>query len=159
MYSGKASDQCNSSCLVEKPGQTGCKSNNVNHYRTRFIYNSNVKPKLIEASLARKSSDSIAHVKKVVKTGSLNSGMIPKTCMKQSNSQSNVSSIIIGSAQHNLSPPAVQPVASSVKGVRNDVRDDQPIGVEQPRAEVIQNTVTGPGLYLNIAQDTGSNNL
>ena len=35
----------------------------VKHYRTRFFYNSSVRPKVIESSLARKSSDNIAHVK------------------------------------------------------------------------------------------------
>ena len=63
---GNASNKCGSSYVVEKPGKNGCKSNNLIRYRTRLFYNSSVKPKVIEASLARKSKDSI--VKNAVKT-------------------------------------------------------------------------------------------
>ena len=62
---GNASNKCDSGYVVEKPGKNVCKSNNVIFYRTRFFYNCSVKPKVIEASLARKSSDSIVHVKRL----------------------------------------------------------------------------------------------
>ena len=59
----KTSVKGDASHIFEKPGKHESKSSNVKHYRTRFFYNSSVKPKVIEASLARKSSDSITHVK------------------------------------------------------------------------------------------------
>ena len=67
----KSSVKADASHIFEKPRKHECKSSNVKHYRTRFFYNSSVKPKVIEASLARKSSDSITHVKMLSRPGVL----------------------------------------------------------------------------------------
>ena len=60
----KSSVKGDTSYIFEKPRKYECQKSNVKHYRTRFFYNSSVNPKVIEASLARRSSNSITHVKK-----------------------------------------------------------------------------------------------
>ena len=77
--------------------------------------------------MARKSSDSITHVKNVVKTRSFNLGSTPKRCQNQNCSDVNVSSVVKNGTQCNLSPPCVYPVVSSSNG-NNNVRDEQNLG-------------------------------
>ena len=141
--------------IFEKPGEHGCKSSNVKHYRTRFFYNSSVKPKVIEASLARKSSDSTTHVKNVVKTRCPYIGFSPKRRQNQICSDINVFSVVKNGAQRNLST-LVHSVASSSNG-SNNVRDKQISGVEQTHVEVKQGIVLGRGLNPIMAQHSAHN--
>ena len=79
----KSSVKGDTSHIFEKPRKYECQKSNVKHYRTRFFYNSSVNPKVMEASLAWKSSNSITHVKNVVKTRNLKLASIPKRCKTQ----------------------------------------------------------------------------
>ena len=146
----KSSVKADTNYIFEKPRKQECKSSNVKHYRTRFFYNSSVKPKVIEASLARKSSDSITHVKNVVKTKNLNLGATPKRCQNQNCHDIDVSSVVKHGTQCNLSPPVVHPVALSSNG-NDNVRDEPISGAEEAHADVKQGTVLCLGLNPNMA--------
>ena len=152
----KSSVKADTGHIFEKQRKHECKNSNVKHYRTRFFYNSSVKPKVIEPSLARKSSDSITYVKNVVKTRKLNLGSIPKRCRNQNCSDIDVFSVVKNGTQCNLSPPVVHPVASSSNG-DNNVRDEQISGVEEAHADVKQGTVSGLGLNPNMTQHSDHN--
>ena len=106
--------------------------------------------------MARKSSDSITHVKNVVKTRSLNLRSTPKRCQNQNCIDINVSSVVKNATQCNLSPPVVHPMVSSLNG-NNKVRDEQISGVEEAHADVKQGTVSGLDLNLNMAQHSDHN--
>ena len=106
--------------------------------------------------MARKSSDSITHVKNVVKTRNLNLGSTPKRCQNQNCSDIDVSSVVKNGTQCNLSPPVVHPVASSTNG-NNNVRDEQISGMEEAHADVKQGTVLGLGLNPDMAQYSDHN--
>ena len=106
--------------------------------------------------MVRKSSDSITHVKNVVKTRNLNLGSTPKRCQNQNCSDINVSSVVKNGTQCNLSQPVVHPVASSSNG-NNNVRDEQILGVEESHADVKQGTVSALGLNPNMAQHSDHN--
>ena len=120
-------------------------NNNVKHYRTRLFYNSNVKPKVIEACLARKSSDSVTHEKVVVKTQSFYSSNNLNKRQQQNCSDKNVTSVVKTGAQHNLSPPVVHPEASNSND-NVEVRDGKISGVEDTHVEVEQGTDPVQGL-------------
>ena len=122
------------------------------HYRTRFFYNSSVRPKVIESSLARKSSDNVAHVKNTVKSRQAVVGLNLKTCQKQNSNDTKVSSVDKGGAQHIFSHPVAQPLASSMNG-NNSVRDEQIPGVEQAHVEASHSVDSGLGLNLRGVQD------
>ena len=106
--------------------------------------------------MARKSSDSITHVKNVVKTRNLNLGSTPKRCQNQNCSDIDVSSVVKNGTQCNLNPPVVHPVALSSNG-NNNVRDEQISGMEEAHADVKQGTVLGLGLNPNMAQYSDHN--
>ena len=130
-----------------------CGSNsNVKHYSTRFFYNSSVNPKVIEASLARKSSASVIHEKVVVKTQSFYSGNNCKKCQQPNCSDKNVTSVVKIGAQHNLSPHVVHPVVSSSNSNTN-VRDGKISGVEYTHGEVKQGTDPVQGLNPNMTKN------
>ena len=150
----KSSVKADTGHIFERPRKHECKNSNVKHYRTRFFYNSSVKPKVIEASLARKSSDSITYVKNVVKTRNLNLGSIPKRYQNQN--YSDIDSVVKNGTQCNLSPPVVHPVALS-SNRDNNVRDEQILGVEEAHADVKQGTVSGLGLNPNMTQHSDHN--
>ena len=125
-----------------------------------FLYNSSVKPKVVEASLGRKSSDSLTHVKNVVKTRCFHFGLNPKKRQHQNSSDKNVTSVVKNSAQHNLSPPppppVVHPMALNSNGNTN-VRDEQISGVEQTHVEVEQGIDSGQGLNLTMVKNSDYN--
>ena len=147
----KISVKCDATHRSEKPDKYECNTSNVKQYRTRFFYSSSVKPKVIEAALARKNSSSMSFVRNIVKTSCCKLGSSPKTCQKQNNSEKNVFNVVKSSVQHNLSPPVVHPMASSSNGNSN-IRDEQISGVEQTHVEALQTRVPDPGLNLKMAQ-------
>ena len=71
---------CDSTHSLKESDKNLYKNSNVTHYRTRFFYNSSVKP--IEASLVRKSRNGVTHGKNVVKTGNFGTGVRPSQCKK-----------------------------------------------------------------------------
>ena len=130
----------------------GVKCEVVKHYRTRFFYNSGVRPKVIESSLARKSSDNVAYVKNAVKSRQAVVGLNLKTCQKQKSNDTKMSSVDKGGAQHIFGHPVAQPLALSMNG-NNSVRDEQISGVEQAHVEASHSADSGLGLNLSGVQD------
>ena len=130
----------------------GVKCEVVKHYRTRFFYNSSVRPKVIESSLARKSSDNVAHVKNTFKSRQAVVGLYLKTCQKQNSNDTKVSSVDKVGAQDVFGHPVAQPLASSVNG-NNSVRDEQIPVVEQAHVEASHSVDSGLGLNLRGVQD------
>ena len=101
--------------------------------------------------MARKSSNNVAYVKNVVKKRPV-VGLNLRPSQKQIHSDTEVSNVYKGGAQHNFSHPVAQSLASSVNG-NHSVRDEQISGVEQARAEANHSVVSDPGLNPSGVQD------
>ena len=62
---------------LENHAGNGCKSKHIAQYTTRFFYNSCVKPKVIEASLAIKGRNGVTSAKNVIRTRIFGKGTSP----------------------------------------------------------------------------------